>query len=244
MTYASAQSAKYTLRTAGAASLLLFPLMLIVAFAMHYTSVGEFFEINLSYVQVPVDRTIAMFMGDNAGRMYVWPHLVGYFSVPMMIAASLTLGYMLFERAPWFALIGSALTVSGAIFLGGVFAAWLSFAALGNLPADQTGVAVAALTVLTEMKGPLAMTTYLAVLTFLGLMVSAVGLYRTRIVPRWSPVALFLGNVTIMAFMDLDNLMLVGAVLMLAGLAPLSRSLLFGSDRSVEAPGVPAPQPG
>jgi hypothetical protein len=218
--------------------------MLIVAFAMHYTSVGEFFEINLSYVQVPVDRTIAMFMGDNAGRMYVWPHLFGYFSVPMMIAASLTLGYVLFDRAPWFALIGSALTVTGAIFLGGVFAAWLSFAALGNLPADQTGVAVAALTVLTEMKGPLAMTTYLAVLTFLGLMVSAVGLYRTRIVPRWSPVSLFLGNLMIMAFMDIDNLMLAGAVLMLAGLAPLSRSLLFGSDRSVEAPGVPAPQPG
>lgn len=247
MTYASAQSAQRAqriLRTAGAASLLLFPLMLIVAFAMHYTSVGEFFEINLSYVQVPVDRTIAMFMGDNAGRMYVWPHLFGYFSVPMMIAASLTLGYVLFERAPWFALIGSALTVIGAIFLGGVFAAWLSFAALGNLPADQTGAAVAALTVLTEMKGPLAMTTYLSVFTFLGFMVLAVGLFRARIVPRWSPVSLFLGNVMIMAFMDIDNLMLAGAVLMLAGLAPLSRSLLLGSDRSVEAPGVPAPQPG
>ncbi len=183
-------------------------------------------------------------MGDNAGRMYVWPHLVGYFSVPMMVAASLTLGYVLFERAPWFALIGSALTVIGAVFLGGVFAAWLSFAALGNLSADQTGVAVAALTVLTEMKGPLALTTNLAVLSFLGLMVSAAGLYRARIGPRWSPVALCLGNAVIMAFMDIDNLMLAGAVLMLAGLAPVSRSLLVVSDQSAEAPGVPAPQPG
>ncbi len=243
MTYASAQSAQRILRTAGAASLLLFPLMLIVAFAMHYTSVGEFFEIKLSYDQLPIEHTVATFMGDSAGRMYVWPHLIGYFSVPMMIAASLTLGYVLFERAPWFALIGSALTVIGGIFLGGVFAAWLSFAALGNLPADQTGAAVAALTVLTEMKGPLAMTTYLSVFTFLGFMVLAVGLYRTRIVPRWSPAALFLGNVMIMSFMDIDNLMLAGAVLMLAGLAPVSRSLLFGSDRSAEAPGVPAPQP-
>lgn len=244
MTHDNAKSAQSVLRAAGAASLLLFPLMLIVAFAMHYTSVGEFFEIKLSYDQLPIEHTVATFMGNNAGRMYVWPHLIGYFSVPMMIAASLTLGYVLFERAPWFALIGSALTVIGAVFLGGVFAAWLSFAALGNLPADQTGAAVAALTVLTEMKGPLAMTTYLAVLTFLGLMVSAVGLFRARVVPRWSPVALFLGNLMIMAFMDIDNLMLAGAVLILAGLAPLSRSLLFGSDQSVEAPGVPAPQPG
>jgi hypothetical protein len=47
-----------------------------------------------------------------------------------------------------------------------------------------------------------------------------------------------------MAFMDIDNLMLAGAVLMLAGLVPVGRSLLFGSDRSAEAPGVPAPQPG
>lgn len=244
MTYANAQSAQSTLRAAGAASLLLFPLTLIVAFAMHYTSVGEFFEIRLSYTQLPIEQTVATFMGDEAGRTYVWPHLVGYSSVPMMIAASLTLGYVLFERAPWFALIGSALTVTGAIFLGGVFAAWLSFAALGNLPADQTGSAVAALTVLTEMKSPLAMTTYLAILTFLGLMVSAVGLFRARIGPRWSPVALFLGNLMIMAFMDLDNLMLVGAVLMLAGLVPVSRLLLFGSKPRAETPAVPAPQPG
>lgn len=150
----------------------------------------------------------------------------------------------MFERAPWYALIGTALTVTGAIFLGGVFAAWLSFAALGNLPSDQTGSAVAALTVLTEMKGPLALSTYLSVLSLVGLMVSAVGLFRARVVPRWSPVALFLGNLMILAFMELDNLMLVGAVLMLAGLAPLSRVLLLGAGQPADASGVPAPQPG
>jgi hypothetical protein len=234
---------KNVMKATGAASFVLYPLMLIVAFAMHYTSVGEFFEISLRYEQLPIAYTVATFMGSDANRMYVWPHFIGYFSVPVMVAASLTLAYVLFERAPWFALIGSALTVTGGLFLSGVFAAWLSFAALGNLPADQTAAAVAALTVLTEMQGALAVSTYLSVLVFLGLMVSAVGLYRARIVPTWSPATLFLGNVMIMAFMDIDNLMLVGAVLMLAGLAPVGRWLLFGSDRA-ETPGIPAPQPG
>lgn len=234
--------AKSALRVAGAASVVLFPLMLIVAFALHYTSVGEFFEISLRYVQLPIEQTIANFMGDEAGRTYVWPHLIAYLSVPMMIAASLTIGYFLFERAPWYALIGSAFTVTGAVFLGGVFAAWLSFAALGNLPSDQTDSAVAALRVLTEMQGPLALSTYLSALSLLGFMVSAVGLFRARVVPRWSAVSLFLGNLMILVFMDLDNLMLAGAVLMLAGLVPVGRSLLSGSDQPAVTPGVPAPQ--
>jgi hypothetical protein len=46
----------------------------------------------------------------------------------------------------------------------------------------------------------------------------------------------------ILVFMDLDNLMLAGAVLMLAGLVPVGRSLLSGSDQPAVTPGVPAPQ--
>ncbi len=224
------KSAKTTLRMAAAASMVLFPALLIVAFALHYSNLGEFFEIKLRYVQAPIEETIALFLSGEAGREYVWPHLIGYLSVPVMIGASLALGFVLFRRAPWFAVIGSVMTVTGAVFLGGVFAAWLSFAALGNLPADQADAAVAALRVLTEMQGPLAMTSYLSVFVFLGFMVSAVGLYRVGIVPTWSPVALFLGNVMVMAFMDIDNLMLVGAALMLAGLVPVARLLVGGAD--------------
>ena len=61
----------------------------------------------------------------------------------LMLRNGVTIGYVLFERAPWFALIGSAFTVTGAVFLGGVFAAWLSFAALGSVtPPGTATVAV------------------------------------------------------------------------------------------------------
>lgn len=234
------ESAKSALRMGAAASMVLFPVLLIVAFALHYSNLSEFFEFELRYVQAPIEDTIALFLSGEAGRDYIWPHLIGYFSVPVMIGASLALGIVLFRRAPWYAVIGSVMTVTGAVFLGGVFAAWLSFAALGNLAADQADAAVAALRVLTEMQGPLAMTTYLSVLVFLGFMVSAVGLYRARIVPTWSPVALFLGNVTVMAFMDIDNLMLVGAALMLAGLVPVARLLVGGAgERTADSEGEP-----
>jgi hypothetical protein len=57
-------------------------------------------------------------------------------------------------------------------------------------------------------------------------MVLAVGLFFSRIVPKWSAILIFIGNLTILVFMDLDNLMLIGAFVMLLGMLPTSLKLL------------------
>ncbi len=219
-----------TMQVIGGISLILFPLILMVAFSLHFQSISEFFVFEFKYEQVPVENTIPMLMGSDAMRNFTGPHLIGYFSVPFMIFASLALGYVLFKKKPWFAFIGTSLTLIGSVFLAGVFASWLSFAALGNMPIDQTEGAASALRVLTEMQGPMAMTTYLSVLSLLGLLILAVGLFKSRIVPKWSASMIFIGTLTIIVFMELDNLMFIGALLMLIGMFPIALKLIKGDS--------------
>ena len=219
------QKAIKTMQIIGGISLILFPLILMVAFAMHFQSISEFFIFKLKYMQGPVESTVNMLMGSDAARRYINPHLIAYFSVPFMVFASLALGYVLFKKKPWFALIGTLTTLVGSVFISGVFAAWLSFSAIGNMSVNQFDGAVSAFRELTTMQGPLAMTTYLSVLSLLGFLVLAVGLFQSRIVPKWSASLIFIGNLMIIVFMDLDNWMLIGALLMLIGIMPVSKSL-------------------
>ena len=219
-----------TMQVMGGISLILFPLILMVAFAMHFQSISEFFVFEFKYEQASVASTVAMLMGPDAMRNYTGPHITAYFSVPLMIFASLALGYVLFKKKPWFAFIGASLTLFGSVFLAGVFAAWLSFSAIGNMPPNQVEGAVSALEALTDMQGPLAMTTYLSILSLLGFLVLAIGLFKSHIVPKWSPSLIFVGTLMIIVFMDLDNLMFFGALLMLLGMLPISLKLLKSEE--------------
>jgi hypothetical protein len=164
--------------------------------------------------------------GPNASRLYTIPHLVGYLGLPLLISTALCLSSILFKKRPWFALVGASLACIGAIYMGGVFGTWLSFAAIGNVTAAQVEGAIPALEALTKMQGALLLTSILSALSLLGLMVLAVGLFISRIVPRWSAIMIFIGNLMIIAFMDLDNLMFIGAFIMLLGMAPISLKLL------------------
>ncbi len=213
----------------GGVSLIFSPLTLIIGFAMHFQNIGEFFVFKLKYVQVPIEESVKMLMSSEAARNFINPHLVAYFAVPFMIFASLAIGYLIFKQKPWIAFIGTAMTVIGSVFIGGVFAAWLSFAAIGNMALDQFEYAVSAFKELTTMQGPLVLISYLSIFSLLGFMVLAVGLFKSSIVPKWSASLLFIGYLIIIAFMDLDNLMLIGAVLILIGSIPISK-LLFKRD--------------
>ncbi len=214
----------------GGVSLILAPFALIIGFAMHFQNIGEFFVFKLKYIQVPVGETVKMLMSSDAAGNFINPHLVAYLAVPFMIFASLAIGYLIFKQKPWIAFIGTVMTVIGSVFIGGVFAAWLSFAAIGNMPMDQFEYAVSAFKELTTMQGALALISYLSIFSLLGFMVLAVGLFKSSVVPKWSASLVFIGYLTIIAFMDLDNLMLVGAVLVLIGSIPISKRFFKRDD--------------
>ena len=227
-------SAKMAIHIVGSLSLILLPLMLAVAFALHYTTLSDFFVFKFVKPPYSAERLLHTLTSADGGlRLYTLPHLIGYMALPLFIATSLFLAYVLFRKAPWHGLIGAALTCIGVVFLGGVFGAWSSFAAIGSVPADQAGNLLPVLKALTTMQGTLMLSSMLSALTFLGMIILGIGLYQSQIIHRWSTALFTLGNVLILVFIDLDNWMFIGASLMFIGMLPLSMKM-FHSNQLAE----------
>lgn len=222
----STERARAFMRMAGGIVLVLFPLALMLAFALHFDSISEFFEFQLRYEPNTASEFMATLSNPNEATQYTVAHGVGYLSLPLLVGAGLCLGYILFRTKPWIAIIGTSLVCIGAIYMGGVFGSWLSFAAIGNVASDQLQGAIPALEALTEMQGALLLTSMLSALSLVGMMVLAVGLFLGQVVPRWSAALIFIGNLTILVFTDLDNWMFIGALLMLLGMVPITWRLL------------------
>lgn len=215
------------LRIGASASLVLFPLMFMGVFALHIDDPAKIFQ--LQWQHDPYLATEIMDgLRDRPGtqRYYVLPHFLGYLSMPVLIAAALSLGWILYRARPGWAIVGTTMTSAGAVFMAGMLSMWLGFAAIGNVPAEQVPGATAALEAMMEMRGPLLWATILTGLSLLGLMVLAVGLYISGLVPKWSAAAIFVGCAIMSAFIDVDNLMFLGALLTFCGMARIAWMLL------------------
>lgn len=217
------------LRIGGSLALVLFPLMFMAVFALHIEGPAEIFQLKLRhdpYLAPDIMETLRD--RPRAARYYVLPHLIGYVSMPVLIAAALSLGAILYRARPLWAIVGATMTCIGAVFMAGMLAMWLGFAAIGNVPGEQVAGATAALDALIEMQGPLLYSTILTGFSLLGLMVLAVGLFLADAVPRWSAVLVFSGCLIMTLFIDLDNLMFTGAFLTFCGMAPIAHLLFKG----------------
>ncbi|MDJ0926639.1 MAG: hypothetical protein QNJ73_03225 [Gammaproteobacteria bacterium] len=224
-----APSARSVLRIGGSLSLVLFPLMFMSVFALHMESPAEIVQLKLQHDPY-VAQEIMQGLADRprTQRFYVLPHMLGFLSMPVLVAAALTLGYILFPRKPWFAIVGAAMTIAGAVFMGGMLSMWLGFAAIGRVPAEQFTAATTALAAMIEMQGPLLWATVLTGLSLFGLMVLAIGLFQSELVPRWTAVLIFGGSLMMSIFIDLDNLMFLGASATLVGMAPIAARVFRG----------------
>lgn len=219
------------MRIAGSVTLLTLPLLLTITFALHFTALSDFFVFKLVKPPYSAERLLHTLTSPDGGfRHYTLPHMVGYLALPLFIPASLVLAGAIFDRAPWHALLGATLTCFGVVFLGGVFGAWMSFAAVGSVSDVAAVNLLAVLQALTTMQGPLMLSSVLSAFTFLGMIVLGFGLYQSRIAPRWSAALFILGNVLVLAFIDLDNWMFIGALLMLAGMLPLAMRIFHAGS--------------
>jgi len=226
--------ARSVLRIGASLALVIFPLMFMLVFALHVESPAELFELKWQHdPYVAADIMAGLSDIPRAQRYYVLPHMVGYLSMPFLIAAALSLGCILFRMRPWWAIVGATMTCVGAVFMAGMLAMWLAFAAIGNVPGEHVPGATAALEALIEMQGPLLYSTILTGFSLLGMMVLAVGLFLSGVVPKWTAVLIFIGCLMMTLFIDLDNLMLTGAFLTLCGMAPIAWMLFkdeFGTN--------------
>jgi len=213
------------LRVTGSLTLVALPLLLAVTFALHFTSFADLFDIKFVKPVYSAGHLLQTLSTPDKGfRSYILPHVIGYLALPLFIPVSLILARVTMQKTPWHAIAGATMTCIGVVFMGGVFGAWLSFAAVANVP-PEVGV-LAVLEALTRMQGTLMLSSVLSAFTFAGMIVLGFGLYRYRDVPRWSAICFIIGNLIILFFIDLDNWMFIGAILMLVGMTPLSLKLL------------------
>lgn len=201
---------------------LVFPLLLLVAFAMHLRSFNEFFTLHVNKTAYKSD-TLFEELIYRGGYAFIHAHVLAYASVPFMLITLLHMGYSLFKKYPVLSMIGVGVGTLGIIALAGFFGAWLSFSAISRVQPQHYEGAKATLYELTRMAGILKMLTQLTSLTFFGFMLLSIGFYFTPNTPRWSPICICSGCVMLVTFMGLPGWMFAGSLLILAGLIPICK---------------------
>jgi hypothetical protein len=191
-------------------SLLLAPTLSFTGWAIAHDSLAGFFNFNLSWA--PTDATVELDKSDTTQvfRYYLLPHYFIYASMPVYIGLALGLGYMLFKRTPWHALIGVTISIIGAVYFVGVLGAFLS-------------IPMGTVTMTNILKVSFALCT----LVFVGNIIQGFGLYQSKIISNWASWCFILGNVLVLIFPGTENWMAVGSLLMVIGLFPLSLKIFL-----------------
>jgi hypothetical protein len=214
-------------RHSQAFALVAFPLFWMLMLALHFRSLADFFVFHQRYVPAPAaDRVTTLIEARNLWPMIHDPHLIGYLTLPLLVLGAFGL-YAVGRRArPGIAALGVSLTVTGSIYLGGVFGLFTALTrGLGDVDSRYMAGAIATYAAVTADHGAYGLTRALAELTMLGLALQALALWRVPRVPRWAPVLMILGCGLFLAFWDVDNLMFVGSLCLIAGFVTIAREL-------------------
>jgi hypothetical protein len=197
--------------------MIMLPVLMIIAYALHP---------NLLSLRV---MTEASEMIDNFHGNIPWHigHLLMVCAVPLIIGVTLSLSKMIRGKADWLAWIGSILAVIGAVVLAldkGAY--FLVPSAFDTLPENTLFSLEPAIQVMIDRAGFMAVV-WLLPLISVGLILIAVGLIKTKAVPRWQSVFIIVG-LLLLINPDIDIISLVASVFLLVGLAPIGAGFLSG----------------
>lgn len=207
--------------------LIAFPILFIIVFLLHFAK-ENFFEFHLRYVPTPASAVIPSLIAVvHRGGSRLDPHLLAYLGLPLLLVAAYALYLAGKGRRPGLALLALLVTCTGMVYLGGLFGMWTDFyGSIGNIDPKYTAGATATFAALTTPAGPFLLTTTLAKLSIFGFALQALALWGVAPIPKWSTILIVIGALAIVAFWDLDNLMMIGTILMLAGFIPVRSALL------------------
>ncbi len=230
-TNSEAAQSDFAIRKILAAALLLFPCLFVLVFLMHFGNASDFFHFRLHYQPRPPERVVTtLIRAQNRWPLVHDPHILGYLSLPLIPLCAFALYIAGRQRRPMASAIGMFLTVTGTIYLGGIFGMWTAFyRGLGLVDPSQTEGAIATFKAMTTNQGAFRLTTTLGKLAMIGLMFQGFTLIG-RIRP-WAICCIVTGALLFLLFWDLDNWMMIGVLLMVTGFVPVRRILLEGQPR-------------
>src|SRR5579863_7971735 len=210
-------------RRPGSYVIILFPCLFVIVFLMHFHRASEFFQFRWRYVPRDPEQVVpSLVRTHNRWPLFHDPHILGYLSLPLLLFCAFALYQVSRETCPRLSSLGLFVTVSGTIYLGGLFGMWTAFyRGLGEVDPRYLDGAIATFRGMTAPYGAFLLTTTLAKLSLIGLGAQGLMLWRLPGIPRRSAVLIPLGCLIILVFWDLDNWMLIGMLLMMIGLFPL-----------------------
>jgi hypothetical protein len=218
------QSSTFSLRRTLAVLLLLFPISMMLAFAMHFHSIHAFFDFHLvrgTYDAGKLFDTIV----EGKGHGFMMAHSVAFLTVPLFMVTTLVLAWYLYQQKPLLAFIGVAIGIIGCTGLAAVFGAWLSFTGIQGLDPQYYTGARQGFIQLVQMKGMLKFISLMSYLSFIGIAMLAAGLAWIKQFATASMLCLICGAMLFVIFMDMDNWMFIGSALLLIALLPVSKLL-------------------
>jgi hypothetical protein len=202
--------------------LLLFPVIMMLGFLLHFRSFESFFNFKLSHGTYDAGRLFDALV-EGRGHIFTVAHFIVFLSIPLFMLAILILSWFLFPEKPLLAFTGAAIGLIGCTFMAGTIAVWLSFTGIYGVDPHYYEGAKAGFVQLVKMKGVLKTMTQGSYGCFIGMIILAAGLIKQF--RLWNMLAIITGSAMFMIFMDLDNWMFIAAVLLLLGFIPLSKKL-------------------
>ena len=219
-------------------ALVLAPALLLVVALFHFRSASDFLDFRARYTPRPAAEVVAALvaLGDRA-PLFHEPHMIAYLGLPLLPLAAFGLYALGKDARPFASVAALSVTMIGVVYVGGLFGMWTAFFhGIPRVDAQYLDGATATFAALTAPRRAFLVTTTLAKLSILGLLLQTLALHGTRGVPRWAPVVAAAGYAVVAAFWDQDNWMLVGEVLVLAGMWPLRPCLARTADAEEAAP--------
>lgn len=206
-------------RAAQRFALLVLPGLLVAVFVLHFHGATDFFHFRWHYTPRPPTLVVpALIAGGNRAPLIHDPHVLAYLALPLFLLCAFGLHALGRRVRPLASLGAMAISVTGVIYLGGLFGMWAAFyRGLGDVDPRYLEGATATFAAMSASKGAFLLTTSLAKLTFIGLGLQGLVLVGSRQVPLWSALSIALGSALFLVFWDLDNWMLIGAVCLLIG---------------------------
>ena len=152
-------------------------------------------------------------------------HFVMLLCVPILIVVALKLMGLLKGRGAWLGFIGCVMAVFGAVVLAvDKTALCLVPSAFDTLTEAQFAQLLPGIEALYGYKGYLFIIWLLPLLP-LGFVVQGIGLYISRIIPRWQSITIIIGAL-LLANPDIDLISLAGSIILTIGMLPLGIQII------------------
>lgn len=203
----------------------------MLVFILHFHNWSDFLHLHATYEPTPPQVVVPQLIAAaNRWPLIHDPHVVGYLILPLIPACALGLYSLGRNHRPVLAALGLSLSITGGIYTGGDFGMWTAFRrGFGAVDPRYVDGAIASFAALTAPHGAFLLTTQLAKLLMLGLLLQIAALWGRPHLARWSILAAGCGCLLFLAFWDVDQVMLLGAGLMLIGFSAIRPQLARGA---------------